>query len=122
MNYGNSTALKVIAQISGIGPEILDAGTIGRIGRCRVFRGERWSREFVTPEGARFCPECLMQDNAVAGVASQRIQIVWRLRSVSTWPIHHRRLAMIDGLAGGDDLSAPVYNHNALRAFSEDVM
>lgn len=120
MNSGTSTALEVIAQISGIGPEILAAGSIGRIERCRTFRGERWSREFVTPEGARFCPECLMQDNAVAGPASQRIQIAWRLRPVSTCPIHQRRLTMMDGLAGGDDLSAPVYRHDALRVFSED--
>lgn len=84
INRGSPVAVDAISRISGVNDLALAGSTIGRIDRCRIFRGERWSREFVTPEGSRFCPDCLAEDMGNSGVFHQKIRIVWRLRSVFT--------------------------------------
>lgn len=118
VNRGTKAALGAIAEISGADVKSLEAAAIGRIDRCRIFRGDRWTREFVRPEGARVCPECLTDDMLGQGLVGQKIRMHWRLRPVSTCPIHLRRLAELNEIDGRDDLEAPFFSANDLKTLA----
>jgi hypothetical protein len=100
---GQFDTMSVLAAASETGVDALLAGTIGRFSRHREFRGERWSREFVLPEGARFCPACLLDDGADTVEWHGKGRLVWRLRPILTCQKHGLRLVtMPESEAGGE--------------------
>ncbi|WP_374427506.1 TniQ family protein, partial [Tabrizicola sp.] len=92
---GDAEALSILARASEIDVSALQWGTISRFARHRKCRGERWSREFVLPEGARFCPQCLLDDGADTVEWAGMGRLVWRLRPVLTCNVHCRRLVTL---------------------------
>lgn len=95
---GDVEALSILAGASEIDASALQWGTISRFARHRKCRGERWSREFVLPEGARFCPQCLLDDGADTVEWAGMGRLVWRLRPVLTCQIHGRRLVTLPAM------------------------
>lgn len=101
---GAPDAVAILAAAADVDPEVLADSMIRRLDRCREFRGERWTRGFVLPEGARFCPDCLLEDG-VAGAEWRGIgRIAWRLRPVLTCHRHHRSLITLPDAEAGDNL------------------
>lgn len=113
--------LTALAEMAGVELAALQEITIGRIDRCRTFRGDRWSREFVKTEGARICSKCLSEDTETGGTANQKIRIAWRLRPVFTCPIHNCALIDINDAHWTNDLEAPFYSHDSLLAMGLGV-
>jgi TniQ len=89
---GQLDTISVLAAASEIEVDAILAGTIARFSRHREFRGERWSHEFVLPEGARFCPACLLDDGADTVEWHGKGRLVWRLRPILTCQKHTLRL------------------------------
>lgn len=85
---GRFDAMSALATAAEIDVDALMNGTIGRFSRHREFRGERWSRGFVLPEGIRFCPHCLLEDGSDADEWRGVGRIAWRLRPVQTCQHH----------------------------------
>lgn len=122
VHLGARSALVSLAEISGVDVTALQLMTIGRIDRSRTFRGERWSRDFVKPEGQRICPHCLIEDTVQDDFANQKARISWRLRPVSTCAIHGHALIVVDGIEGDKDLEAPVYSLGQLETFGQETI
>jgi GNAT superfamily N-acetyltransferase len=101
---GHFDATSLLAAASAIGVDHLLDGTIARFSRHREFRGERWSRGFVLPEGARFCPACLLDDGADTLEWHGKGRIVWRLRPILTCQHHCRGLVTIPEREARDEL------------------
>ena len=112
---GSPVALNKLADISGVNLAALQGGTIGRIKRCRTFRGERWTREFVKPEWQRICPHCLLEDTVSFGVANQRRRIAWQLRPVTTCEIHQCAMIEVGSMSGDEELGALFYRRDHLE-------
>lgn len=102
---GQFDAMSALAAASEINVDVLLHGTIARFSRHREFRGERWSRGFVLPEGARFCPACLLEDGADKIEWNGLGRIVWRLRPVLTCQHHNRRLVTVPDSDARDELN-----------------
>jgi hypothetical protein len=122
VHLGARSALVSLAEISSVDVTALQLMTIGRIDRSRTFRGERWSRDFVKPEGQRICPHCLIEDTVQDDLANQKARISWRLRSVSTCAVHGHALIVVDGIEGDKDLEAPFYSIGQLEAFAQETI
>lgn len=122
VHRGAEAALRALATASGVAKVTLEKATIGRIERSRTFRGERWSRDFVKPEGQRICPHCLIEDTVQDDPANQKARISWRLRPVSTCAIHGHALIVVDGIEGDKDLEAPVYSLGQLETFGQETI
>lgn len=103
-NAGQFDTTSVLAAASEIAVDALLAGTIARYSRHREFRGERWSREFVLPEGARFCPACLLDDGADKVEWRGKGRLVWRLRPVMTCQKHNLRLVTMPEREARDEI------------------
>jgi hypothetical protein len=102
---GQFDSVSVLAAASEINVDTILAGTIARFSRHREFRGERWSREFVLPEGTRFCPACLLDDGADTVEWHGKGRIVWRLRPVLTCQKHSLRLVTTPERDARDELN-----------------
>lgn len=122
MHRGAEAALRALSAASGVEKATLEKATIGRIERSRTFRDERWSRDFVKPEGQRICPHCLIEDTVQDDIANQKARISWRLRPVSTCAIHGHALIVVDGIEGDKDLEAPYYSIGQLEAFAQEAV
>ncbi|ULB09193.1 TniQ family protein [Cereibacter azotoformans] len=101
---GAPDAVAILAAAAAVDPEALADSMIRRLDRCREFRGERWTRGFVMPEGTRFCPECLLEDGVEEDEWRGIGRIAWRLRPVLTCHHHHRSLITLADAEAGDDL------------------
>lgn len=101
---GKFDTMSVFATASEIDLDALLGGTIARFSRHREFRGERWSREFVLPEGARFCPACLLDDGADTVEWHGKGRIAWRLRPIMTCQRHGLRLVTMSERQARDEL------------------
>ncbi|SEQ86607.1 TniQ protein [Loktanella sp. DSM 29012] len=77
---GDQQAVAKLADIANVDLDRLQDGAIARFTRHREFRAERWSRSFVRPDGARYCPKCLLEDGCQAWDRFARIS--WRIRPV----------------------------------------
>jgi hypothetical protein len=121
VHRGTEAALRALAKASGVDEAVLQKMTIGRIERSRTFRGERWSREFVKPEGQRICPHCLIEDTVSGGVPYQRSQFAWRLRPISTCATHRCALIEVDGIQGDKELELPFFSLCQLQALAEQT-
>jgi TniQ len=104
LSAGQLGAMSALAVAAEIDLDILLHGTIARFSRHREFRGERWSRGFVLQEGARFCPACLLEDDADIAECSGLGRIEWRLRPVETCQHHGRRLFTLPEREARDEL------------------
>ncbi|MFT4706476.1 MAG: hypothetical protein ACI9PU_000303 [Ascidiaceihabitans sp.] len=121
VHRGAEAALRALAASSGVEMATIEKATIGRIERSRTFRGERWSRDFVKPEGQRICPHCVVEDTGSGGVHYQRSQIVWRLRPISTCAVHHCALVEVDTTQGDKELEAPSFSLCELQGLAEQT-
>ncbi|WP_164871740.1 TniQ family protein [Solirhodobacter olei] len=91
---GAPQAISSLAEAAGIEVARLMRAVISRSDRCRGFRGEVWSSDFVLLEGRRVCPVCLREDAPDGEAWRQRGRILWRLRPVLACPIH--RCALVE--------------------------
>ena len=102
---GLPQALGRVAEAAGVAVSQLARGMISRSERCRKFRGETWSSDFVIPEGRRVCPACLQEDAPTGEPWLMRGRILWRLRPVTTCPIHECALVERPFPNSGDELA-----------------
>jgi hypothetical protein len=116
---GEVEALSILATASEIDIATLQWGTIARFARHRKCRGERWSRAFVLPEGARFCPQCLLDDGADTVEWAGLGRLVWRLRPVLTCQIHCRRLVTLPEKTARSELNHRYYFGEELEELAD---
>ncbi len=90
---GSDHAVSSLSAATGIDPVRLKAGMISKVARHRDFRGESCNADFVRPEGAQICPECLREDAQGGRAWLLKGRISWRLRPVQTCPLHACKLA-----------------------------
>ena len=89
---GADGALSKLSETTGISPLRLKAGWIRRVARYRELRGDPCSIDFIRPEGAFVCPECLQEDAMEGRIWLVKGQLSWRLRPVQCCARHHSRL------------------------------
>lgn len=85
---GTDEALSKMAAITGVDAETLRAGMFLVRTRYREFRGEDISMEFLRPERAMLCPDCIKEDAQASHPWRLKERSLWCLRPMQTC-LHH---------------------------------
>ncbi|SHJ29176.1 TniQ family protein [Wenxinia saemankumensis] len=119
---GEAHAVEALAHAAGISPTELRSCSIARFSRHREFNGERLARDFVRPDGARFCASCLLEDGDRS--TDRYARLLWRFRPVRLCLRHGAVLSAAETNAIGDRPlpfpGTPELERLASRAISAD--
>lgn len=88
---GEADSIAQFCCLSGTRPDAIEDRVISRHRRHRTYRGERYARTFVRPDGARFCPNCLLEDGPRRQDRYARLD--WRFDPVRICRRHGKVLA-----------------------------